>query len=77
VNTTEVRIGRDGKRYGARPLTREERSRAIRLAHQLVHVDRLSVRAAQQVMASSYGLRRSVGIISRDLANFECPACET
>ena len=75
VNTTEVRRGRDGKVYPAAPLTRQERGRAIRLSHQLVHGDGLSIRAAQKVMAESYGLRRSRGAIAADLADFECPRC--
>jgi hypothetical protein len=75
VTTAGLRRGLDGKLYSARPLTREERSRAISLAHLLIHRDHLSVRAAQQVMADSYGLRRSVGIITRDLTDFECDYC--
>jgi len=74
VNTTEVRRGRDGKLYPAAPLTRQERGQAIRRAHELVCDRGLSIRRAQQVMAES-GLRRSLGIIARDLQGFECPRC--
>jgi hypothetical protein len=35
----------------------------------------MSVRQAQQVMAEHYGVRRSVGIIARDLRVFTCPRC--
>lgn len=70
-----LRRGRGGKLYAAAPLTRQERSRAISLAHMLIHRDHLSVRAAQKAMAGSYGLRRSVGAIMRDLTGFECDHC--
>ena len=71
----EVKRGADGRLYPARPLTREQRNRARWLAHNLVHRDGLSVRAAQKVMAERYGVRRAVGTIARDLQNFECPRC--
>jgi hypothetical protein len=72
VTTTQVRRGRDGKLYPAAPLTRTERGRARWLAHQLVHSDGLSIRAAQARMAEA-GLRRSRGAIAADLAGYECP----
>jgi len=77
VNTViiEVRRGADAKLYPARPLTREQRNRARWMAHNLVHRDGLSIRQAQRVMASQYGVRRAVGTIMRDLQNFECPRC--
>jgi hypothetical protein len=65
----------DGKLYPAVPWTREQRNRARWLAHNLVHRDGMTIRRAQQVMAEGYGVRRSLGIISRDLERFECPAC--
>ncbi len=71
----EVSRGTDSKLYPARPLPREQLNRARQLAHNLICRDRLSIRAAQRVMAGSYGLRRSVGVIARDLALFECPRC--
>jgi hypothetical protein len=76
VNTTVLEVARraDGKLYPPRPLTRAERNRARWLAHNLVHRDGLSIRAAQRAMAAQ-GVRRSVGIIARDLADYECPAC--
>jgi hypothetical protein len=75
VTTTQVRRGLDGKLYPAAPLTRTERGRARWLAHQLVHSDGLSIRAAQASMAQTYGLRRSRGAIAADLAGYECPRC--
>lgn len=75
VNTAEVRRGRDGKSYPATALTREQRNRARRLAHELVCGGGMSIRAAQQVMAEKHGLRRSVGSISGDLRDYECAAC--
>lgn len=70
-----TRLSRNGRQYPAAPLTRQERGRAIRLAHFLVHDRGLSIRRARQVMAADYGVTRSVGIIARDLADYECPAC--
>ena len=75
VNTIILRRGVDGKSYPDRPLTPVERARAHRLAHELVHTARLSVRAAQKVMLEKYGLRRAVGTIQRDLTLWECPHC--
>lgn len=69
-----MRRGTDGKMYRAVPLRRQDRNRARWMAHRLVHRDGLSIRAAQARMAEA-GLRRSVGIIARDLADFECPHC--
>jgi len=70
----EVTRRADNKLYPARPLTREQRNRARWLAHNLVHRDGLSIRAAQRAMLAR-GVRRSLGIIARDLASYECPAC--
>jgi hypothetical protein len=67
---------RDGKRYPvAGVLPPAERNRARWLAHNLVHRDRLSIRQAQRVMLEQYAVRRSLGIIARDLQRFECPVC--
>ena len=71
----EVRRGADGRLYPAHPLTHEQRNRARWLAHNLIHRDRMSVRQAQKTMAESYGLRRAVGTIMRDLELFRCPQC--
>jgi hypothetical protein len=76
VIIVEVRRGADRKLYPVGgQLPPAERNRARWLAHNLVHRDHLSVRAAQAVMLEQYGVRRSLGIIARDLASFECPAC--
>lgn len=75
MTATRLRRGVDGKLYRAKPLTRQERGDAVRLAHRLCHRDGLSIRQAQRVMLARYGVRRSVGIISRDLDVFECPDC--
>jgi hypothetical protein len=45
------------------------------MIHHLHCRDGLSIRAAQRVMLGRYGIRRSTGILCRDLANYECPAC--
>ena len=75
--SVDVRIrGRDGRLYPARLLTPDERRRARMLAHHFVHRDRLSIRLAQQVMAEQHGLRRSVGVIARDLAGWVCHLCD-
>ena len=71
---TKVRRGLDGKLYPATPLTHKQRNRARWAAHNLVHRDGLSIRAAQQVMAKA-GIRRSRGIIMRDLQDYQCPHC--
>ena len=75
MTTTQVRRGLDGKLYPAAPLTPAERGRARWLAHQLVHGDGLSIRAAQAAMAQTHGLHRSRGGIAADLVGYECPRC--
>jgi hypothetical protein len=75
VNVVEVMRGRDGKLYPVGGhLPRDERNRARWLAHSLRCRDRLSVRRVQRELAAR-GMRRSLGIIARDLARFECPDC--
>jgi hypothetical protein len=76
VTASGTRLSRNGKQYPAALLTREQLNRARRAAHVLVHDRGLSIRRAQQVMAEDYGIRRSVGIIARDLADFTCPSCD-
>ena len=68
--------GLDGKLYAARPLTRQERARAINLAHRLVHGEGWSIRAARRVMADRHGVFRSAGAIAADLVNYVCPRCD-
>ena len=75
--STDTRVrGLDGKSYPGHALTRKERGQAIRLAHQLVHDRHLSIRAAQEAMFRSFGLRRSTGAIRRDLADYVCRYCD-
>jgi hypothetical protein len=72
----EVTRGADGKKYPADlPWPRERLNQARWLAHNLVHRDGLTIKAAQRVMLESYALRRSVGAIHKDLRLFECPSC--
>ncbi len=67
---------RDGKFYPlGGVLDPAERNRARWLAHNLCHRDHLSVRTAQKIMIEQYALRRSLGIIHKDLINYQCPAC--
>jgi len=76
VIVIEVRPGRDGKKYPpGGDLPPAERNRARKLAHNLICRDKLSIRAAQRVMLEQYAVRRSLGIIHRDLQRFECPSC--
>jgi hypothetical protein len=68
--------GTDQKLYPARQLSGAELNRMRRLAHNLVCRDRMSIRAAQRTLRESYGVRRSVGAIHKDLARFYCgPQC--
>jgi len=72
----ETTRGRDGKRYPAGgDLPPDQRNRARWLAHNLVHRDGMSIRAAQRVMLEQYAMRRSIGMIHRDLVAYECPRC--
>jgi hypothetical protein len=66
---------RDGKLYPlGGVLEPAERNRARWAVHRLVCRDGLSIREAQRAMLSR-GIRRSLGILHRDLAAYECPAC--
>jgi hypothetical protein len=67
-------LGLDGKSYPVGRLSREERNPARWLAHELVCRDGMSLRRAREVMAG-FVVRRSIGIIARDLEGFECPHC--
>lgn len=72
----EVMVGRDGKRYPVGgDLPPDQRRRARWMIHNLHCRDGLSIRAAQQVMLEQHGLRRSIGILARDLRDYQCPAC--
>jgi hypothetical protein len=72
----DVRVrGADGKLYPEHPLSREQRDRARRLAHDLHCRDRLSVRQVRRALAENFGIWRSRGAIAADLANYECSRC--
>jgi hypothetical protein len=76
VIVVEVKAGRDGKLYPAGgDLPAAARNQARWLIHNLHCRDGLPIRQAQRVMLAEHGLRRSLGILHRDLANYECPAC--
>jgi hypothetical protein len=71
-----VELRRDGKFYPlGGVLEPAERNRARWLAHRLVCRDHLSIRQAQAAMLAQHGLRRSLGILHRDLVNYQCPDC--
>jgi hypothetical protein len=72
----DVRVrGTDRKLYSARKLTPEQLDRAIDAAHYLVCRKYMTIRAAQQAMAGTYGIRRSTGAIHADLRNYVCEGC--
>jgi hypothetical protein len=76
VVVVETVRGRDGKRYPAGlPLPRAELNRRRHLVHGLVCRDGNSIRRAQAIMLESYGIRRSLGALHKDLAGYECPEC--
>jgi hypothetical protein len=79
VNVTLVEVvrGKDGKRYPAGlPRPRAELNRLRWMVHGLVCRDGNSIRQAQAIMLQSYGARRSLGALHKDLVNFQCPDCE-
>jgi hypothetical protein len=75
MNVVVVRQYRDGRRYPAEPLTREQRNRLRWLAHNLHCRDGQTIRQVQATMLESYAVRRSIGAIHGDLTRFECPHC--
>lgn len=76
VRVIEVVVGCDGKRYPpGGDLPPDQRNRARWLIHHLHCRDGLSIRAAQRVMVEQHGIRRSLGILHKDLINYQCPAC--
>lgn len=67
---------KDGKLYplgGVLPA--QERNKARWLEHQLHCRDHLSIRRTQAALLAQHGLRRSRGIIQRDLVAYQCPDC--
>jgi hypothetical protein len=76
VIVVEVKAGRDGKLYPAGgDLPAAARNQARWLIHNLHCRDKLPIRAAQTIMLEQHGLRRSLGILARDLRDYECPSC--
>jgi len=72
----EVERRADGRRYPpGGTLPERERWRAINLAHRLHCRDKLSFRATQAALAQQ-GIRRSLGQLSKDLANYACDICD-
>ena len=71
-----LKQGRDGRLYPAvLPRPRAELNRIRWLSHRLHCEQGLSERRVQRVLLEQHGIRRSAGIVHRDLADFECPAC--
>ena len=73
IQTIELVRGKDRKLYpagGPRPAAEVERLRS--LTHSLACGQGLSERAAQRALLEEHGVRRSTGIIHRDLAEYDC-----
>ena len=70
-----ITTGRDGKLYLSRR-SPDELARVRALVHQLACVQGLSRRQVRQRLFDHH-VMRSVGSISQDLRDFECPACAT
>ena len=68
--------GTDSKLYPARQLPPAELKRIRGLEHAFHCRDGMSVRSVQQAL-ESYGIRRSLGVIWRDLHRYSCglPRC--
>jgi hypothetical protein len=69
-----VEIRADGKLYPPKRRTAAEVARLRDLEHLLRCYRGLSMRAVQAAMAKE-GIRRSIGMIHRDLQQYECPRC--
>jgi hypothetical protein len=71
VNT---RPGRDGKWY---PVSRDraELNKIIGIEHTLHCQEGLSRHKLQKRLLARYGIKRSIGAISQDLARYECSKC--
>jgi hypothetical protein len=55
-------------------LPESDRNRAINLTHQLIHVQRMSIREAQRALLA-HGIHRSIGSVHADLARGACERC--
>jgi hypothetical protein len=74
VNTIVVVMRADGKFYPLAVRSAAEVARLRDLEHQLHCGGGLSIRATQAAMLDR-GVRRSIGMIHRDLRQYECPRC--
>jgi hypothetical protein len=71
----ELVLGRDGKRYPFHRRTAADRQRLATLTHKLRCGRTLSIKTLQETLAAEFGVRRSIGAISKDLRDFRCPLC--
>lgn len=73
----EVRSrGADSKLYREHQLDQEALTRLRLLEHELRCGQGLSVRQVQAELAAEHGVRRSIGIIQRDLRLWSCEHCQ-
>jgi hypothetical protein len=77
--TMATKIGADGKSYPAHQpggaLPEAVHREAINVAHHLIHGLHYSYRAAQTELLAEHGIRRSLGSLHHDLAEFTCRDC--
>ena len=66
---------RDGKLYPAVPRTPAEHRQVVALIHNMRHVDHLSYPAIRRVLLERHGIRRSLGMVWKDVNTFTCPNC--
>jgi hypothetical protein len=71
-----VEVRRDGKLYPPHRRTAAEVAQLRALEHRLHCRMGLSIRKIQRAMAAE-GIRRSTGMIHRDLHQYECPVCSS
>jgi hypothetical protein len=74
---TLVEVRADGKLYPPSRRSPAEVAQVRDLEHHLHCAGGLSIRATQAAMLDKHGIRRSVGMICRDLNQFECSHCST
>jgi hypothetical protein len=66
---------RDGKLYPAVLRSPAEHREVVALIHNMRCVDRLSYPAIQRALLERHAIRRSLGMIWRDVNTFKCPNC--
>jgi hypothetical protein len=71
---TERKTGRDGKKYLVSH-DPEEHQRLIAMAHNMHCGQGLSYRETQRHMREGFGVERSLGQLSADLREYQCPRC--